>query len=126
MRAPKETVENARRLRRNLSPPEARLWSRLRARAEGPRRRLVRAIPSASCAGLSRASRMGLARPTAAASARAPGQSPGVTVERRKEPRRRPVSRPTAPSISWKHDLPKSGHCQWSATAGGGARNARH
>ena len=33
MRAPKETVENARRLRRNLSPPEARLWSRLRARA---------------------------------------------------------------------------------------------
>jgi very-short-patch-repair endonuclease len=32
MRAPKETVENARRLRRNLSPPEARLWSRLRAR----------------------------------------------------------------------------------------------
>ncbi len=33
MRAPKETVANARRLRRNLSPPEARLWSRLRARA---------------------------------------------------------------------------------------------
>ena len=33
VRAPKETVENARRLRRNLSPPEAGLWSRLRARA---------------------------------------------------------------------------------------------
>ncbi len=33
MRAPKETVENARRPRRNLSPPEARLWSRLRPRA---------------------------------------------------------------------------------------------
>ena len=33
MRAPKETVENARRLRRNLSPPEARLWSRLRVRS---------------------------------------------------------------------------------------------
>ena len=32
MRAPKESVENARRLRRNLTPPEARLWSRLRAR----------------------------------------------------------------------------------------------
>jgi very-short-patch-repair endonuclease len=35
MRAPKATVANARRLRRNLSPPEARLWSRLRARAPG-------------------------------------------------------------------------------------------
>ena len=35
MRAPKETVENARRLRRILSPPEARLWSRLRARVPG-------------------------------------------------------------------------------------------
>ncbi len=35
MRAPKVTVENARRLRRNLSPPEARLWSRLRPRASG-------------------------------------------------------------------------------------------
>ena len=35
MRAPKETVDNARRLRRNLSPPEARLWSRLRTRAPG-------------------------------------------------------------------------------------------
>jgi very-short-patch-repair endonuclease len=35
MGAPKETVENARRLRRNLSPPEARLWSRLRARPPG-------------------------------------------------------------------------------------------
>jgi very-short-patch-repair endonuclease len=33
MRAPKESVANARRLRRNLSPPEAWLWSRLRARA---------------------------------------------------------------------------------------------
>jgi very-short-patch-repair endonuclease len=33
VRAPKESVANARRLRRNLSPPEARLWSRLRARA---------------------------------------------------------------------------------------------
>jgi very-short-patch-repair endonuclease len=28
-------IEIARRLRRNLSPPEARLWSRLRARAPG-------------------------------------------------------------------------------------------
>ena len=35
MRAPTETIENARRLRRNLSPPEARLWSRLRARLPG-------------------------------------------------------------------------------------------
>ncbi len=35
MRAPKETIDNARRLRRSLSPPEARLWSRLRARAPG-------------------------------------------------------------------------------------------
>ena len=35
MRAPKETVENARRLRRNLSPPEARLWARMRARTPG-------------------------------------------------------------------------------------------
>jgi very-short-patch-repair endonuclease len=35
MRAPKETIDNARRLRRALSPPEARLWSRLRARAPG-------------------------------------------------------------------------------------------
>ena len=33
MRAPKQTVETARRLRRSLSPPEARLWCRLRARA---------------------------------------------------------------------------------------------
>ncbi len=33
MRAPPETIANARRLRRSLSPPEARLWSRLRARA---------------------------------------------------------------------------------------------
>jgi very-short-patch-repair endonuclease len=35
MRAPKGTIANARRLRRNLSPPEARLWSRLRARKPG-------------------------------------------------------------------------------------------
>jgi very-short-patch-repair endonuclease len=35
MRAPPETIANARRLRRRLSPPEARLWSRLRARAPG-------------------------------------------------------------------------------------------
>jgi len=35
VRAPKESVENARRLRRNLSPPEARLWSKLRARLPG-------------------------------------------------------------------------------------------
>jgi very-short-patch-repair endonuclease len=35
MRAPKATVDLARRLRRNLSPPEARLWSRLRARIPG-------------------------------------------------------------------------------------------
>ena len=32
MRAPPNTIANARRLRRNLSPPEALLWSRLRAR----------------------------------------------------------------------------------------------
>jgi very-short-patch-repair endonuclease len=31
MQAPQETVANARRLRRNLSPPEARLWNRPRA-----------------------------------------------------------------------------------------------
>jgi very-short-patch-repair endonuclease len=35
VRAPKETVANARRLRRILSPPEARLWNRLRARVPG-------------------------------------------------------------------------------------------
>jgi very-short-patch-repair endonuclease len=35
MRAPKETIANARRLRRNLSAPEAQLWSRLRKRAPG-------------------------------------------------------------------------------------------
>jgi very-short-patch-repair endonuclease len=35
MRAPPETIANARRLRRSLSPPEARLWSRLRARTPG-------------------------------------------------------------------------------------------
>ena len=35
MRAPKKTVETARVLRRNLSPPEARLWIRLRARIPG-------------------------------------------------------------------------------------------
>ncbi len=35
MRAPPETVANARRLRRALSPPEARLWVRLRQRAPG-------------------------------------------------------------------------------------------
>jgi len=35
MGAPKETVALARRLRRNLSPPAARLWSRLRARKHG-------------------------------------------------------------------------------------------
>ena len=35
MRAPRETIANARRLRRNLSAPEAWLWSRLRARAPG-------------------------------------------------------------------------------------------
>ena len=32
MRAPTETIANARRLRRSLSAPEARLWSRLRMR----------------------------------------------------------------------------------------------
>ena len=37
MRAPESTIANARRLRRALSPPEARLWSRLRIRtAERP------------------------------------------------------------------------------------------
>jgi very-short-patch-repair endonuclease len=35
MRAPKKTIGNARRLRRTLSVPEARLWSRLRARLPG-------------------------------------------------------------------------------------------
>ena len=35
MRAPKKTISNARRLRRVLSLPEARLWSRLRRRAPG-------------------------------------------------------------------------------------------
>ena len=33
MRAPARTIGNARRLRRSLSPPEARLWSLLRPRA---------------------------------------------------------------------------------------------
>jgi very-short-patch-repair endonuclease len=35
MRAPSTTIANARRLRRALSPPEARLWNRLRQRAPG-------------------------------------------------------------------------------------------
>jgi very-short-patch-repair endonuclease len=35
MGAPPETIANARRLRRALSPPEVRLWSRLRTRAPG-------------------------------------------------------------------------------------------
>ena len=35
MRAPPNTIANARRLRRNLSPPEALLGSRLRARIPG-------------------------------------------------------------------------------------------
>jgi very-short-patch-repair endonuclease len=35
MRAPPETIANARRLRRALSLPEARLWNRLRQRAPG-------------------------------------------------------------------------------------------
>jgi very-short-patch-repair endonuclease len=35
MRAPSKTIRKARRLRRALSPPEARLWSRLRERAPG-------------------------------------------------------------------------------------------
>ena len=35
MRAPSQTIANARRLRRSLSPPEAQLWSRLRERAPG-------------------------------------------------------------------------------------------
>ncbi len=35
MRAPTKTITNARRLRRALSVPEARLWSRLRERASG-------------------------------------------------------------------------------------------
>jgi very-short-patch-repair endonuclease len=35
MRAPPETIASARRLRRALSPPEVKLWSRLRLRAPG-------------------------------------------------------------------------------------------
>jgi len=35
MRAPLKTIAAARRLRRNLSPPEAMLWSRIRVRAPG-------------------------------------------------------------------------------------------
>jgi very-short-patch-repair endonuclease len=35
MGAPPETIANARRLRRALSPPELRLWSRLRTRVPG-------------------------------------------------------------------------------------------
>jgi very-short-patch-repair endonuclease len=35
MRAPKKTIKKARRLRRTLSVPEVRLWSRLRERASG-------------------------------------------------------------------------------------------
>jgi very-short-patch-repair endonuclease len=35
MRAPKQTIGNARSLRRKLSVPEARLWSRLRRREFG-------------------------------------------------------------------------------------------
>jgi very-short-patch-repair endonuclease len=35
MRAPQKIISNARRLRRKLSTPEARLWSRLRQRMPG-------------------------------------------------------------------------------------------
>jgi len=35
MRAPSRTIQIARGLRRALSPPQARLWNRLRARAPG-------------------------------------------------------------------------------------------
>ena len=35
MRAPQETISFARELRRKLSPPEVRLWVRLRARIPG-------------------------------------------------------------------------------------------
>src|SRR3954463_12815095 len=35
MRAPAATINNARRLRRQLSAPEAQLWIRLRTRAPG-------------------------------------------------------------------------------------------
>ena len=35
MRAPVQTIRNAKRLRRALSPPEAILWSKLRIRAPG-------------------------------------------------------------------------------------------
>jgi very-short-patch-repair endonuclease len=35
VRAPEETMALARRLRRNLSPPEVRLWIRLRERKPG-------------------------------------------------------------------------------------------
>jgi very-short-patch-repair endonuclease len=35
MRAPTKTINNARRLRRTLSAPEAQLWSRLRKRLPG-------------------------------------------------------------------------------------------
>jgi very-short-patch-repair endonuclease len=35
MRAPSKIIGNAQRLRRKLSPPEARLWNRLRARLPG-------------------------------------------------------------------------------------------
>jgi very-short-patch-repair endonuclease len=35
MRAPVQTIRNAKRLRRALSPPEALLWSKLRSRLPG-------------------------------------------------------------------------------------------
>jgi len=35
MRAPSRTIDKARRLRRTMSPPEAKLWTRLRQRAAG-------------------------------------------------------------------------------------------
>jgi very-short-patch-repair endonuclease len=35
MRAPEETIALARQFRRNLSPPEVRLWTRLRERKPG-------------------------------------------------------------------------------------------
>jgi very-short-patch-repair endonuclease len=40
MRAPVKTIKSARRLRRKMSPPEVRLWSRLRKRA--PRKPVFR------------------------------------------------------------------------------------
>src|SRR5271157_1558314 len=51
-----------------------------------------------------------------------PIRAEGPTVFSRLEQPCPPSPPHTAPSTSWKHELPKFRGCQWSSTAGGGAQ----